>query len=76
MHAIGERRNGERCRRGDWLDPLIGVSRSAQAVNSEERVEQTKAQTRAYLTRYAALNVRGVHAGRSLDEDRSKPNSR
>jgi hypothetical protein len=56
--------------------PLILVSWSAQAVTRQERVEQVKAKTAAYLSRYAPLNVRGVNASRSLDEDRSEPNSR
>ncbi len=77
VHAFGERGHYERRRRaaGPFL-PMIAVSRAAQPVNGKERIQQTQAQPAAYLTRYSSLNVRGVNAGRSLDEDSRKTNCR
>jgi hypothetical protein len=54
---------------------MIGMSRTAQAVKGEEGVQQAQAEPTSHLTCHPSLNVRGVHAGDSLDEDDHKPNS-
>jgi hypothetical protein len=70
VDAIGKRRHRKGGRRRGT--PLIAVSRSTQAMNSEERVEKTQSEISADLARDPTLNVRGVSACRSLDQHGGK----
>jgi hypothetical protein len=54
---------------------MIIVSRTAQAVNSQQRIEEGQPQRAAHLPRHASLNVRGVDARRALDDHHRQPDA-
>jgi hypothetical protein len=51
---------------------MIVVSRTAQAVNRKQRVEELEPQAASHLPRHASLNVRGVDSRDALDEHHRK----
>jgi hypothetical protein len=54
---------------------MIILSWTAQAVNSQQRIEERQPQRAPHLSRHASLNVRGVDPRRALEHDDSEPDS-